>query len=54
MELCQEMTLQLRPLSTLQSSATIPLGIWDVTFDLNGVQEQLAVDSARPQVSCMR
>lgn len=44
----------LTPCSTLQSSAIIPLGICEATFDLNGVQEQLPVDRARPQVSRMR
>lgn len=42
------------PCSTLQSSAIAPLGICEVTFDLNGAQEQLAVDRARPQVSHRR
>lgn len=42
------------PCSTLQSSAIVPLGICEAMFDLNGVQEQLAVDRARPQVSRTR
>lgn len=42
------------PCGAPQSSATAPLGICEATFDLNGVEEQPAVDRAGAQVSRTR
>lgn len=54
-EPCQEMSPRPRPpAAPCRAQLSFPWAFCEAMFDLNGVQEQLAVDRARPQVSRTR